>query len=554
MSAAKMAEVLNPSKTPQSEPVPGKKMEKNNAGGFSFVLDDWGRLDRWLILGSERTYYVGERKMTLDNAQCVMRCVAEDGAKTVERVVAVSDAGRAPKNSPAIFALAIAAEVGDQDTKTLAYKALTKVCRTGTHLFEWVAAKKTLGGGFGSGCRRAISRWYTEKDADDLAYQLIKYRSRSNWSHRDVLRMCRPSNAPASHSASLRWAVKGMEGLGDRTVESTKNKDLPVRKYEAVGELPYKIQAFEEMQRLGQEKADVKAVIALLERSGLPWEAIPTEYLKEAKVWEALMPTLPLHATVRNLGRMTANGLIKPLSETSRKVVERLKDQAYILKSRMHPMALLIALKTYSQGHGEKGSLSWSPDSNIVDALNDAFHLAFGNVPVTGKRWLLALDVSGSMNIGTCAGSPITPREASAAMALVTAAVEPQTYIFGFGTQFMELKGITGKSRLKDAIQVVSNLSFTGTDCAKPMLWARENKIDADCFSVYTDNETWAGAVHPFQALKDYRQARGINAKSITVGMTSTEFTISDPSDPGMLDCVGFDTTTPAAMAAFVMG
>jgi 60 kDa SS-A/Ro ribonucleoprotein len=68
---------------------------------------------------------------------------------------------------------------------------------------------------------------------------------------------------------------------------------------------------------------------------------------------------------------------------------------------------------------------------------------------------------------------------------------------------------------------------------------------------VYTDNETWFGGVHPFQALKQYRQAMGRPAKLIVAGMTATKFTIADPSDHGMLDVVGFDSAAPAVMAAF---
>ena len=69
----------------------------------------------------------------------------------------------------------------------------------------------------------------------------------------------------------------------------------------------------------------------------------------------------------------------------------------------------------------------------IVDALDAAFYTAFGNVEPAGKRLLLALDVSGSMAGGSVAGVPgLTPRDASAALALVTAATETQYEIVGF--------------------------------------------------------------------------------------------------------------------------
>ena len=82
--------------TPQTEPVPGKAMVPNSAGGYGFAVDDWVRLDRFLILGSEGgSYYATERKLTQENAAAVIRCIQQDGAEAVRRIVAVSDAGRA---------------------------------------------------------------------------------------------------------------------------------------------------------------------------------------------------------------------------------------------------------------------------------------------------------------------------------------------------------------------------------------------------------------------------------------------------------------------------
>lgn len=83
------------------------------------------------------------------------------------------------------------------------------------------------------------------------------------------------------------------------------------------------------------------------------------------------------------------------------------------------------------------------------------------------------------------------------------------------------------------------------------MLAATQNNLAVDTFVIYTDNETWAGGVHPFQALRQYRDTSGHDAKLIVVGMTATGFTIADPSDAGMLDVVGFDPSTPAVMSEF---
>ena len=66
---------------------------------------------------------------------------------------------------------------------------------------------------------------------------------------------------------------------------------------------------------------------------------------------------------------------------------------------------------------------------------------------------------------------------------------------------------------------------------------------------IYTDSETWAGQVHPVQALRQYRDRMGVPAKLVVVGMASNGFSIADPNDAGMLDVVGFDTATPQVLA-----
>jgi 60 kDa SS-A/Ro ribonucleoprotein len=113
---------------------------------------------------------------------------------------------------------------------------------------------------------------------------------------------------------------------------------------------------------------------------------------------------------------------------------------------------------------------------------------------------------------------------------------------------------ISPRQRLGDAIRVVSDLPFGGTDCALPMRYALACEREVDTFVIYTDNETWAGDVHPVQALHEYRERSGIPARLVVVGMVSNGFTIADPDDPGMLDVVGFDTATPGVISGFAGG
>ena len=520
--------------TQQTEPVPGKPQVRNSAGGFVFEIDDWKRLDRFLILGCEgSTYYATEKKLTVENAKAVVRCVKADGKRTVARIVEVSDSGRAPKNDPAVFALALCASFGDAVTKEAVRTALPKVCRIGTHLFGFVAAVDSLRG-WGRWLRGTVAGWYTDMDAGDMAYQVSKYQNRNGWSHKDVMHLCH-LRAEGSHAVVQHWVEKGWPDVG---VERHPDPALK------------SIWAFERSKRAETEGE----VVRLIRDHGLVREHVMTKWLKSPAVWEALLDKMPPTAMIRSLGAMTAAGLVTPLSKAVGKVVTELANTERLRKARVHPLAVLMALRTYQQGHGEKGKLTWSPVAQVADALDGAFYTAFGNVEPTNKRWLLALDVSGSMDCRAIAGmAGITPRVGSAAMSLVTAAVEPYHHIMGFSHTLVPV-AISPRQRLDDVIHTISRIPMGGTDCSLPMLWAKDNKIDVDTFVVFTDNETWAGHCHPFQVLKEYRQKTGIPAKMIVVGMTATQFTIADPGDAGMLDLCGFDTAAPQLMSEFAMG
>ena len=547
---------LGTRRVPQSAPIPDSGQVPNSAGGFAWAVDSWTRLRRFLVLGSEGgSYYASESKLTRKNAKAVADCLAEDGPRAVAEIVRVSRDGRAPKNDPAIFALAMAAGRADEETRKAALEALPLVCRTGTHLFQFTTFVEGFRG-WGRSLRRAVGSWYAAQKVDALAYQAVKYRQRDGVTHRDVLRLAHPADrvsagnptlaVSAEHARLFEWIVRGGSSDG----------------------LPRIVEGFARAQVAGKPQETAE----LVREYRLPREAVKTEHLASPVVWEALLEEMPMTALIRNLATMTRVGLLDSRSAATAHVVEQLGDAGRIRRARVHPITVLAALRTYASGRGARGRNEWRPVRRIVDALDAAFYTAFGNVTPTGKRLLLALDVSGSMESGWVAGIPgLSPRDASAALALVTAATEQDYEIVGFyagrggwkaggrrqyylGENGITPLSISPRQRLDDAVKAVSDLPFGGTDCALPMLYAQAKGMEIDTFVIYTDSETWAGNVHPANALRDYRRASGIDARLVVVGMVSNGFSIADPTDPGMLDVVGFDTATPQLISDFARG
>ena len=227
---------------------------------------------------------------------------------------------------------------------------------------------------------------------------------------------------------------------------------------------------------------------------------------------------------------------------------------ASIFCLQVHPYSILVAWYTYRAGRGVKGHLRWCPVPEVLTALEGAFHAAFSNVTPTNKRILIALDVSGSMSYAANDQVVITPRIASAAMCMVTVAVEPNVDVVGFSSELVPLS-IRRDWKLDEVISYLETIPFGGTDCSLPMQWAQAQKKEYDAFIVYTDCETWYSQVRPADALRKYREESGIqNARLVTVGMTSGGFTLADPGDVYMLDIVGFDSETPAALQEFISG
>ena len=541
-------------RVPQWAPLPGQVA--NSAVGHSWPVDAWTRLRRFLILGSEGgSYYASEWKLTRENVQAVEQAVRADGKRAVAEIVAVSREGRAPKNDPALFALALAAGADDEETRKAALEALPQVARTGTHLFQFASFVEGFRG-WGRSLRRGIGRWYAEQKVDVLAYQAVKYRQREGITHRDLLRLAHPARSVSAgnptlavsdeHRRLFEWIARGGETEG----------------------LPRLVEGY-----IRAQAAETPNQAAELVREyRLPREALQPEHLTSPEVWEALLDDMPITALVRNLATMTRVGVLTSGSDGTVRVVEQLADRERIRRARLHPIAILAALRTYASGHGMRGRNTWVAVREIVDALDAAFYMAFGNVEPVGKRLLLALDVSGSMGGGQVAGVPgLTPRDASAALALVTVATEPNVEVVGFyagrggyrKAGRMVYRGFTdgltplplsSRQRLDDAVRTVSDLPFGGTDCALPMLYAHSLEREIDTFVIYTDSETWAGDIHPAQALRAYRRASGIEARLVVVGMVSNGFSIADPADPEMLDVVGFDTATPQLISDFARG
>lgn len=464
--------------------------------------------------------------------------------------------------------------------------------------FKKVNTAPKKSSGWGRMRRKGISTFYTDpkKGADRLLYLVTKYKQRHNWSHKQVLGYAHPKikdeETKVEKDLVLTYATRGYQRF-NKIAESYRGKNGISPEISKV--IGY-IDALEDVSKLKPEtEGDEEKLLGKMkvfgvrtqheEFSHVPYgsmeppsnpegrrsafqivrEHIPTGFLKSVKVWEALLEDMPMTALIRNLGKMSSLGMFGNDNATTNKNVKIVKDALEnpirLRKAKVHPIKVLIAMKQYSTGSGDKGGLAWQVNEEINKCLDKAFYLSFTDPAVkdafkTDKNYMLCLDVSGSMTWQGCYGCDhITPAMASIAMAMVTWNIEDKCDIMAFGGKFESLENRLKKTMsIDEAMRSTSGLNFGATDCSLPMIYALEKKKDVDVFIVYTDSDTWAGRVHPPVALRKYNQDMGKSSKLIVCAMQSNGFTIADPNDPNMMDMCGFDTSVPDIIAEFAKG
>lgn len=513
--------------TPQTQEVFGLNQVKNNAGGYVFKVDPFTLLNRFLLLGTEGgTYYVNEAKLTQDNAKGIIELIKTDGKTVVAKTVELVKENRLPKIDPALFVIALAASFGDAETKKTAYEAIKNVTFTSTHLFNLCGMLKELRG-WSRGLRTAVSKFYTTKSPTDLAYQLVKYRQRNGWTHRDVLRLTHPSTND-----------QALKDLFSYTVGKTES-------YET---LPIIIGAYEKASK----STSSSELVELINTAGVTWEMIPTQFLKDKEVLGALLYKMPMTALLRNLNKFTAAGLLDGRTSVNTKhVVSLFTNKEIIRKARLHPITLLNALKTYSAGRGDLGSLTWTPNQAVCDALETAFEQSFAFVKPSGKKLLIAVDVSGSMQTQKISKMSLSPAQASAALLTTMLRVEPNAEVMFFNSRPIE-PNIGKRSSYKeiDAAVMVGG----STDLAAPYAYALYKKLNVDAIITFTDNETWAGSSHPFQVFNEYRNIVNKNVKAVVLAMTATEFGLFPQEETNILNAAGFDASLHEVINTFIGG
>uniref|UniRef100_K1PZM2 60 kDa SS-A/Ro ribonucleoprotein n=1 Tax=Magallana gigas TaxID=29159 RepID=K1PZM2_MAGGI len=225
--------------------------------------------------------------------------------------------------------------------------------------------------GWGRAHRKGVSMWYHNYKIKKggfplLAYHMTKYKSRFGFTHKDIFRLCHIKTG-----------------------------------YDALG---YLVNYFCRKEGQRDRENNLQSRSERARREG------GSDQLKVRKIIDQLQ----LYDVAKNCN--------------DEEVMRDMISNYYPVLAREHvPTGLLNSREAYSKGKGELGNLRWRVNPKISNALQEAFCLSCNYVATTRKRYLLAIDVSCSMDVPVLGTPTITARDAAAAMAMVTVRTPEQS-------------------------------------------------------------------------------------------------------------------------------
>ncbi|XP_071182055.1 RNA-binding protein RO60-like [Mytilus edulis] len=512
------------------------------------------RLLRFLIYGrDDGRYFVNKRRVNVvrdfsQHSRIIDRMISErKGMEVIGLIKEVSMLGQAPKQGPLLYALAVCARCNDESTKKAALRCLTDICRTPTHLFQFIkftSIQREGSKGWGRAQRKAVSEWYNQAAFQNNPIKLLrlgtKYKKRHGYTHRDLIRLAHVK--PKTHHIKfvIQYIVKGMC--------SSANSD------DSDGMIKDAEQFINGVEQAKECKGnDIDDLTSLIRRYNLTREHIPTNILNNKNVWRALMYEMPMHALIRNLGRISKHALLRPDSPEEQHILDNLLDDVKLRCAKIHPLTILTAWNTYKLGGSIRNAspMEWEVNQRVADTLETAFYKSFSSCVATDKRILLAIDGSEEMMKPVVDLQQVSARSAAVAVALLMSKVERWTD-FVLVSDSVSLVDVLPTDNLETA-----SFKFSTSECAclsdeasNPMDWAMTHSKQYDAIVFFTSCAT---NINLNEAMTQYRSRLGLpSTRLVVVAMTSNNNPITDPNDLHMLNVVGFDTNAMKVITEFI--
>ncbi|KAK3101827.1 hypothetical protein FSP39_006632 [Pinctada imbricata] len=501
---------------------------------------------------------------------CINRLIqAGRGTEVLNTIEKYSCHGLTFQQNAILFALAICCRADHLRTKRAAFVLMRKVCRIPTFLFTFVTYYHSLkhSKGWGKCMKRAISDLYNnyEGGIDRLLRHVTKYQRRKGMSHKDIIRLAHVKPNSRTVAFVLKYLAKGYQAIQEYS-----NRNL-----EADQELQQSVCFLRATHDAKRCQSD-RHLKQLIENHRLTHDFVPSEKLRDPEIWRTLLPFMPFHALIRNLGRMTAVGALSNQNEIER-IRLRLGDSDAVRQSFVHPFQLLNAFMHYESGVSAPdatenlGRITWRPNSDVLKSLEEAFYSSLTDInfirPVQCNIQL-ALDLG--LSRGQCVNTAESLPVCTAVWALMLAFIRTQApqdqddeghscKVVAFSGSSCVPLPIARTDRLADIEQHLINStglpdSDQSPDLSAPIRRAASREHDIDLFVILTSCSKGRLVQSPEEALSSYRASRRNQEVKLVVVIMGTEqaHNLWNSDDPRILIIEGFDANVFHLIREFV--
>uniref|UniRef100_A0A915PIU3 TROVE domain-containing protein n=1 Tax=Setaria digitata TaxID=48799 RepID=A0A915PIU3_9BILA len=481
-----------------------------------------------------------------------------------------------------------------QCLQKVALFSVHKVCVTPIDLFMFINYCKVISkesglkkdsNGWGRALRATVIKWYYNQTPASLVVMVTKYRHRVNYSHRDLfcLSHIHPKRSFLSKYDYLQHQQE-FQNIFEYVTRGSKKirrqrRELLLKKQ--CEDCPMESEETEQV-RQNLEKLSFKEI-----RRRKPFESFVEKAKSEEVAANRVVNTLKYIQAFEELRNLTPANIDRAVSlilqygnfnylssvlsnitsffheddenytnfakdDPVSLVVSKLADVEKLEQERFHPLTILLAKTNYEYGHEMRGNRIWEPVKSIQRALDSAFYSCFKAVKVTNKRYLIAVDISDSMD-SFVQGTMLACSQAAATLSMMLIQNEASVIPLAFSDILVPLEWDRFMS-LGEYLNAAKKLRYGTTDCAQPMRWAIENEMEVDVFIILTDNDVSVKSMKPCDAIQRYRHQMDLpNAKLIVVGMTDKIGSLANPDDPDMLVICGMSPSVPQIIYDFVL-
>ncbi|CAG5096975.1 Similar to ro60: 60 kDa SS-A/Ro ribonucleoprotein (Xenopus laevis) [Cotesia congregata] len=532
------------------------------------------RFVRYLYIGKEYpVYYSGtwtnQNHFTMAKVTSIVELAADKDTELfpITKIKQLLESGSVPKPETLIFSLAVCArQEKSEKLRQAAYNFISEECKNPEQFMLFIEYASQLSKqssipkhGYGHGWRSMVNKWYLSHDVKNLAECVTKYKSRHGWKHKDIIKLSHPvtKGLGPDMQAVFKYIMFGLDKAKLEFGNETKAIEI--------------LHFIERVDNFRQCEDAIRAA-GLIRTCNYKLDHVHASLIDSPEVWEALIESMDLPTLVENLQRIHNLGLLIPTSQLTEKILSAITNKDQILRSKIRPAVILMAVKTYEDPDkipvftkrklGRKNKLKHrqlpNPDKRIIDALYSALNISFANIEPTGLRVLITVSTESwkKKQITHVSVDTFKPwvLEAACIIALGLLRSEDKVTVSAFtATEGLNARPVhlDKNATYQEAYEKMRVRVNVPPNLGKPILWAAHHRRKYDVFINVVDKmrEKYDFTSRAMDLYKKKMNLPNTRLVNWVVGTTSTYMESKYVND--VLTVCGFDVHVPKVIEAF---